>query len=569
MTTTTVKNNKPTHAQNTTSSYGGYVPLGMSDGKCVILSNITKNVVYLPPSSMKEMDLKVVCGVDWCDINYTTKPKKNSPSVFDTRALANEIIRDCQRKGPYTSLMQRRRGVWAQDDGSLLINGGQLWKADGEVLEHGLIGDTVYTASGETSFTPATPEASSADVHTIMEMLNSYTFSNGLGAELLLGWFVAAALGPALHRRPHVLLTGPRGAGKSVIIDTLTQMMGPMAYACAGPQSMAAWYQALSQASYGVLLDEFEYDSKRRHHVDTLEISRISYSLGEANKGITRGTSAGTPVNYQFMSSFLAAGINPGTLDAADASRWVELELLSRKPEALKVDEATAREIGPRIIRLAISRWSNFKATEAVIHKAIVAAGGTDRMADTYGILLSAYWTVVSDTPATDMDAQILCEALDLDAQIENHVVSDEHRCQEALMSRVTSFRCMDDDYPTSHSLSIGEAVKRVCDDPTGSLEIVERLAQLGLRVHRDRATGCWQLMVVNSPAHQELRKIFAQTKWSSGWSTVLRRLPGGRESTQRIGAGFGTAKVTVFNLPADFQPAANDDFQEELRLAA
>jgi len=465
--------------------------------------------------------------------------------------------------------MQRNRGVWVQEDGSLMVNGRELWTPNGKKLEHGIIGDTVYTASDDIGFAFETPEATSAEVRTVMDMLGSYTFSNGLGAELLLGWFVSAALGPALHRRPHVLLTGPRGAGKTVIIDTLTQMLGPMAYACAGPQSMAGWYQALSQASYGVILDEFEYDSKRRHHIDTLEIARISYSLNEASKGITRGSATGTPVNYQFMASFLAAGINPGTLDPADASRWVELELLSRKPEATRIDEATARAIGPRIIRRVINRWNDFKVTEAVMHKAIVDAGGSDRMADTYGILLAAYWTAASDAPATEMDAEILCDSLNLDAQIENQSINDEDRCQEALLSRVTSFRFMDGDYVTSQSLSIGEAVKRVCEHPTGAFEIVERLAQLGLRVYRDKSTGVWQLMVVNSPDHQELRKIFAQTKWSSGWSTVLRRLPGGRESTQRIAAGFRAAKVTIFNLAAEFQPAANDDFQEELRLAA
>src|SRR5690606_38396235 len=211
----------------------------------------------------------------------------------------------------------------------------------------------------------------------------------------------------------------------------------------------------------------------------------ISYSLNEASKGITRGSATGTPVNYQFMASFLAAGINPGTLDPADASRWVELELLSRKPEATRIDEATARAIGPRIIRRVINRWNDFKVTEAVMHKAIVDAGGSDRMADTYGILLAAYWTAASDAPATEMDAEILCDSLNLDAQIENQSINDEDRCQEALLSRVTSFRFMDGDYVTSQSLSIGEAVKRVCEHPTGAFEIVERLAQLGLRVYR------------------------------------------------------------------------------------
>jgi hypothetical protein len=39
----------------------------------------------------------------------------------------------------------------------------------------------------------------------------------------------------------------------------------------------------------------------------------------------------------------------------------------------------------------------------------------------------------------------------------------------------------------------------------------------------------------------------------------VLRRLPGGEESTQRMGAGFPAAKVTDFNVPRDLLPAQND----------
>lgn len=568
MTTTIVKNNEPATTQGS-SSLGGYEPLGMSNGKCVVLSKVTKNVVHLHPSSMREMELKVVCGVDWCDDNYTELHPKTGELVFKARDLASDIIRDCQSKGPFASTMQRHRGVWELADGELVINGRQLWKADGTVLEHGLIGDRVYPACDDIGFGPDTVEASDGEVRQVLDVLGGYTYTNAVGDKLLLGWFVVAALGPALRRRPHVLLTGPRGTGKSVIIDMFTQLLGPMAYACAGAQSMAAWYQGLSQASFGVLLDEFEYDAKRRHHEDTFEIARISYSLSEGNKGITRGSIAGTPVNYTFMSSFLAAGINPGSLNPADASRWVQLEVLSRKPEASMLDEGVAREIGPRLIRRAINRWSDFKVTEAVFHKAIVAAGGSARMADTYGTLLSAYWTVFSDRPATELDTEILCDALDLTAHIEGQKVSDEDRCQESLMSKVISLRVMDGNYLVQRRLSIGEAVRHVCEDPTGSLEVVERLAQLGLRVHRDKATGKWQLMVVNSPEHQELRKVFAQTKWSSGWSTVLRRLPGGRESTQRIGSGFGASKVTIFDLAADLQPAANDDFQEQLRLAA
>jgi len=91
------------------------------------------------------------------------------------------------------------------------------------------------------------------------------------------------------------------------------------------------------------------------------------------------------------------------------------------------------------------------------------------------------------------------------------------------------------------------------------------RLAQLGLRVAYAR--GKWSLYVVNSPMHQELRKLFSGTKWAAGgWSVVLRRLPGGEESTQRIGAGLGAAKVTVIDVPEHLIPG---DDVDDMLLAA
>ena len=179
-------------------------------------------------------------------------------------------------------------------------------------------------------------------------------------------------------------------------------------------------------------------------------------------------------------------------------------------------------------------------------------------MADTVGTLLASYWTFTADRPATIDEAMSLVDRLDIKARIELHSVTDERRCLEALFSKVLPFRYVEALNMLTRNLSIGEAVKRVCDDPTGNAEIIGRLAQLGLRVVLSK--GTWRLYVVNSPEHQEMRKVFAGTKWSTGgWGVVLRRLPGGEESTQRMGAGFGAAKVTVFNLPQDLLPATDE----------
>jgi hypothetical protein len=327
---------------------------------------------------------------------------------------------------------------------------------------------------------------------------------------------------------------------------------------------MAAYYQSLGSTSKVVVNDEFEADPTRKACKDTFEVARMSYSLQEGDEGIVRGTVTGKAKSYRFYSPFIAAGISPVKLEPADLTRWVILEAKG-KPEGPKMSERQAREIGPKLARLFISRWNVFQASEDVVRQRILDSGGDGRMADTVGTLLASYCAFVSSKPATEEDAEFLVSMLGIKERIEVHQVSDEQQCLEALTSRVSQFKVIDGPALVTRSLSIAQAIEMVCKDPTGQPEVVTRLAQLGLRVAFTK--GKWSLYVVNSPMHVELRKLFAGTKWATGgWSLVLRRLPGGEESTQRIGAGFGATKVTVIDVPGHLLPG---DELNDMPLAA
>jgi hypothetical protein len=195
----------------------------------------------------------------------------------------------------------------------------------------------------------------------------------------------------------------------------------------------------------------------------------------------------------------------------------------------------------------------------------ILAAGGDSRTAETVGTLLAAYWAFVSSQPIRVEEADVLLQKFDIKSRIENAVEADEHRCLEALLTRAVTFRFMEGDALVTQNLSLSEAIQRVCEDPTGNPDVVAQLARLGLRVAMVK--GTWKVFIANSAEHQGLRRVYSGTKWSTGgWSMVLRRLPGGAESTQRLGAGFPASKVTVFDVPADLLPA-NDE--EQFFLAA
>ncbi|SDD96252.1 hypothetical protein [Paraburkholderia lycopersici] len=557
MTTIINANGTPLQSGNI-AARGGYVPLGTLGAKCVVLSELTKTVVKLSPSEMKEMELKTLCGADWCEERYARLHPKKEVVLFDHRALATDIIRDCQSKGPYVESYERRAGVWLMNDGQLVVNGRELWRPDGTRLEHGIHENRIYSASGDVGFDASTPEATDDEVELIRRAFSGIDWQQPIAPELQLGWLGVAFVAPALRRRSNLFLGGRHGVGKSTALELTKWLLGPVAHACTGPQTMAAFYQALGGTGRAVILDEFEADPSRRHTKDTLEIARMSYSLQEGDEGIVRGTPGGTTRSYRFYSPFLAAGICPGKMEPADLSRWVILEAKSRKADAIQLTEDEARRLGPRLARRFVSRWSVFQASEKVVRERILAAGGDGRLADTVGTLLASYWAFVSSQPATAEDADVLVEMLDIESSIGAHAVADETRCLEALLTRVLPFKCMEADALVTRNLSISEAIQRVCEDPTGNPEIVAQLARIGLRVATVK--GAWKVFVANSPEHQGLRRVYMGTKWATGgWSMVLRRLPGGEESTQRLGAGFPASKVTVFDVPQDLLPAQND----------
>jgi len=543
----------------------GYTAMGTEGRKLVLFSHLHQNIFKLAPSELKEMVLKMVLGADWCDAHYREFDEKKEQMVFNHRRLATDIISACQREGLYLQSTERRAGVWAEDDGQLVVNSHDLWLPAGEVIEQRIHKGRVYPESGDLGFHLNTAEASDEDVQRVLGAFGAINWRQTLGAELIVGWLGVALLAGALPRRPHVLLAGAAGTGKSGVLETVKCLLGRMAFACTGPQTLAALYQSLGGNSRAVVMDEFEADPKRRTSEDTLLAARLSYSMQEGDEGLVRGSVDGVAKSYKLQSAFIAAGINPQLREPADIQRWVMVEAIGRKPCATRLTEVEARDIGPRLARRLVNRWGVFQASMDVIRTCIFEAGGDGRLADTVGTLLASYWAFVSNQPATADDARALVEKLDIEARKEMHAVSDEKRCLEAMLSNVTPFRYMEGDTMVTRSLSVGEAIKRYCDNPSANVELLERLNQLGLRAVN--AKGIWRMYVANSPEHRGLRKLFSGTKWAAGgWSLVLRRLPGGEESTQRLGAGFPSCKVTVFDVPTELLP---DESEGELPLAA
>lgn len=75
---------------------GGYIALGYNGNCSYVYSRIQERVVGIRPTHMNEMNLKTICGADWCEKNWTEFHPVKEEMFFNHKALATQVIRDCQ-----------------------------------------------------------------------------------------------------------------------------------------------------------------------------------------------------------------------------------------------------------------------------------------------------------------------------------------------------------------------------------------------------------------------------------------------------------------------------------------
>jgi energy-coupling factor transporter ATP-binding protein EcfA2 len=543
---------------------GGFEPLGIEGTRAAVFSLQHKAVFKLKPTEMNELNLKMTLGVEWYNwfiqtlqgqVSANQSGAKGAKSKKPGHAeVASHIIEMCQAKGPYVATQERKTGVWLGEDGQLVINSDELWQPDGTVRPHGIHGDFVYPVAKPIGFGLQTPMATPDEVERLLGSMRSFNWQSPMAAEALLGWIGVATVSAAVRRRPHILIAGPAGCGKSTLLVLLTWLQGNNIANCTGSPTLMGLNQLVQdRPSRAVAIDEFEADGQSSRCKQAFEAARAAYSLQEGDAGIVRGTPGGEAKCYRMSSPFIAAGISPGRMDAADLSRWLVLEANKRDPSSHSanslISEAEATEMGPRLARLFVDRWSVFQGSLEPIRLAVQSRGGDARLADTFGYLLAAYWAFISSHTASTDEAETLVDGAGIAARVKSQTVLDEQECLNAMLTRVLAFESAAGGRSGTRKLSIGEAIKEVVADRRAAQAVVDRLARLGIRVALVK--GHWMLFVANSGNHAELRRVFSGSKWANGgWGMVLRRLPGGGESTQRIASGLAPCKVTVFDLP-------------------
>ncbi|WID42093.1 DUF6371 domain-containing protein [Pseudomonas phage ZRG1] len=508
-------------------------PMGHNGGSFYYWSAGLGQIVEMAPGKHTKSGLMALAGADiWRA--FFPKPKSTE---FDTDAAADWMMESCRLLGVYDPRKVRGRGAWIDDERSILHLGDRLI-VDGRPTDLPKLRSVYAYQANYRLRGPADTPITRAEIRQLEDLANRIRWDVPASAYLLLGWVTLAPICGALKQRPSIWITGASGSGKTTVLQKfLIPLLGDLLHYFQGAGTTEPGIrQELAGDAIPVVVDEFEQNDKRHQErvQAILELARGSYSDDGAKTA--KGSSGGTANLYTVRSMFAFSSINVGIKEKADTNRIAVLSV--RNPEEPETDADRERlaadwenfaaaldfitpELGRRILARTVSRLPMIRENVRVFVRAAAGILDSQRLADTYGVMMGGAWSLLHDAAATPQSAKAMLKALDWSVYTESAAENEAESVLSAMLQHVV----LCDGADTRASLSLGELVK-ISATGHGFAGIYREdadamLARYGLRVRAGR------LFVANNS--RLLARALTDTPYSINWKNYLRRIKGAR----------------------------------------
>ena len=268
----------------------------------------------------------------------------------------------------------------------------------------------------------------------LISLIGQWNWRNGReDAELLAAMAIGTYLQTCWRWRPHVALSSESRAGKSTLLEMLSQLFGGLAFLTSKP-SEAGLRQAIRNRACAVLVDELESD---RHRQRVLELLRTA---GSGTK-IVRGTSSQHGIEYGLKHMVWIAAIESGLVDQADRNRYLKAEFrppAERHRRAFRMPpEHELRSLGGRLLAIAI-RCSGEALEAAESTRRLRPEGIDTRIVDSLSVPVGITAAALGAEPhdKTSLEGLLAKFAGTID-QDDLQVESDQQQLMQAILSSI------------------------------------------------------------------------------------------------------------------------------------
>jgi putative DNA primase/helicase len=458
--------------------------------------------------------------------------------------IADYLITMCNAVGYFDLQSIRGRGAWKESDRIIFHTGMQLLS---DKIRYNL-------GSIETEFTYEMRKNIRIPIENMMDklecakltrLLSRLNWNTEADGKLLAGWLAIAPVCGALSWRPHCWITGPRGNGKTYVLEQIVhQVLGEFSINAQGTAATeAAIRQKLNSDAMPVTIDESEGNDENaaRRMQEVIALARAGSS--EKSPAIPKGGKDGKATDYFVRSCFLMVSINPQLINDSDKRRFTIFELAKHSnqdkfKELNKIKKETITgDFGLRFTARMVNLLPNMLRSIYIFTEAISELVGDRAIADQFGALLGGWWHTWNDDvvePETALDEA--GAILHIKGILEDREdLTDEQRCLQTILQHETR---IEGDF--IGTVTVGELVEYASEyEPQAKIKqnaADERLQRLGLRVIEEQKEK--YLLILNTSVF--VKQVLSRTPWAVSYSTVLTRHPGAsKRNTTRFSSGL------------------------------
>lgn len=494
-------------------------------------------------------------GKEWLKRKFPQYDREGEPTGwYSARDAGSWLVAQCIEAGRMRDDEPRRGiGVWRGRNGAIVHTGDEVryYRRDAEpgkpyqVRRAGFRDEGALWPAHASVPAPGKP-ATAAEAREILLHMDRWAWQSERGADVFFGLYAAGLLGAAIRWRPHGLVVGPPGTGKSSLLE-LYEAASPIAYP-ANDYTEAGLRQDLSLKSAPLILDEAEGDETGKLQAVIRFLRKMS---GGSGMRAVRGSSGGASQRFEVSAPAVLGAVLPPTLEPQDRTRITRLDLgpaVQGKTLPSLEDLAAIRDMALRLWSRALAGIPRMEANFDAFRNAIIAAGAPPRMGDQIGTILAARAMMLRDRPLSADEAA---------AEVGIFMRAGYIRTKEELAAEEGPALCLAHLLQSPADLqehgerpTIGQLSRRSLSEEADGDHARRVLRGHGLKVAPFPPThpnGPRCLYVANS--HPRLRKCFAGSRWSEGrWHEDLRNLPGAIVPKQAVHID-GTVRATAIPL--------------------
>jgi putative DNA primase/helicase len=458
--------------------------------------------------------------------------------------IADYLITMCNAVGYFDLQSIRGRGAWKESDRIIFHTGMQLLS---EKIRYNLGSiDTEFTYEMRKNIRiPIENSMDKLECAKLTRLLSRLNWNTEADGKLLAGWLAIAPVCGALSWRPHCWITGPRGNGKTYVLEQIVHpVLGEFSINAQGTAATeAAIRQKLNSDAMPVTIDESEGNDENaaRRMQEVIALARAGSS--EKSPAIPKGGKDGKATDYFVRSCFLMVSINPQLINDSDKRRFTIFELAKHSnqdkfKELNKIKKETITgDFGLRFTARMVNLLPNMLRSIYIFTEAISELVGDRAIADQFGALLGGWWHTWNDDvvePETALnEAAAILDAKGILEDKED--LTDEQRCLQTILQHETR---IEGDF--IGTVTVGELVEYASEyEPQAKIKqsaADERLQRLGLRVIEEQKEK--YLLILNTSVF--VKQVLSRTPWAVSYSTVLTRHPGAeKRNTTRFSSGL------------------------------